>query len=322
LLIFRLIEGRGYLFAILTGTYGAGAVLYYEFNVFAIMSSAPLLGYFIWKSKINRLEIIRAVVKSALAVLPSATTTAFFYLNNRGASANYTGTAISLEPPFPKIFTQGLVSAFPTSSWNIALEWLTNSLTFHATYWRQLSFGLVFLCLLLGAYRRQTRLKNNLKVSYRRLLLTITPFLLYWVGATFTQTSTVKVQQEVMRFGQVYNYYAVGSICLAIILVLVLTQIRWTQVLLSVRVLLIGGLLSLGSFQYFINWNVTTQFNIANGGTRNLLTAFAEKPPMSERCEALNSWKLMGWPEYYWLDMELGLNASYRFYQGEEFCSQ
>jgi hypothetical protein len=125
-----------------------------------------------------------------------------------------------------------------------------------------------------------------------------------------------------MRIGQVYNYYAVGSICLAIILVLVLAQVNWSRTFPFIRALLIGGVLCLGSFQYFINWNVTTQFNIASGGSRKLLAVFADKPPMAERCAALNVWKSMGWPEYYWLDMELGLNASYERYQGEKFCSQ
>jgi hypothetical protein len=41
---------------------------------------------------------------------------------------------------------------------------------------------------------------------------------------------------------------------------------------------------------------------------------------MEERCAALNSWKTMGWPEYYWLDMELGLNESYKIFHGEAFC--
>jgi hypothetical protein len=59
---------------------------------------------------------------------------------------------------------------------------------------------------------------------------------------------------------------------------------------------------------------------MALSGNRNLLVAFADKPPMVQRCAAFEAWKAMGWPEYYWLDMELGMNATYLKFHGQEFC--
>ncbi len=322
LLIFKLIKDGGLWFSTMTGIYGACAVLYYEFNSFAVLSVAPILGYFIWRSKDEKKALRSSVAKSFIAILPAATTTIFFYFKNRAASADYSGTAISLADPFVKTFTQGFVSVFPGSSWKLAFDWLPNSLVYPTTYWKQLFIGFLSVALILLFRRRWTPVVKNRERSLFQLLIATSPFFIYWIGATFTQTSTVKVQQEAVRIGQVYNYYAVGAVCLAIVLVFVLTLVNWSRVLPAIKILLLTGFLSLGAFQYFINWNVTTQFNGALSGNRNLLVAFAERPPMPERCAALDAWKSMGWPEYYWLDMELGMNASYEIYHGEQFCKR
>jgi hypothetical protein len=322
LLIFKFIEDRGQLFAVLTGIYGACAVLYYEFNSFAVLSAAPILLHFIWSSKGDKNKLKRSLVKSICTVLPAAATTLFFYFKNRAASAAYSGTAISLASPFATTFSQGMLSVLPGSSWRIAFDWLPNSLAYPATYWKQLLLGLVFFSLLFLSRQRWAPIARRQRVTFIHLLIATSPFLIYWIGATFTQTSTVKIQQEAVRIGQVYNYYAVGAVCLAIILVLLLCHIDWGRALPTVKILLVAGAFSLGVFQYFVNWNVTTQFNGALSGNRNLLAVFADKPPMSERCAALDAWKSMGWPEYYWLDMELGMNASYEIYHGEQFCKR
>jgi hypothetical protein len=67
---------------------------------------------------------------------------------------------------------------------------------------------------------------------------------------------------------------------------------------------------------------VTLKFNQIMTPTRELLVAFAEQPPMTERCLKLDQWKAMGWPEYYWLDLELGMNLMYRVSHQQEFCQR
>ena len=148
------------------------------------------------------------------------------------------------------------------------------------------------------------------------------PLLIYWFGTTFTQTSTVKVQQESNRIGHVYNYYAVGSIMAVMIvffLVISLGRAPFKPRLISLMsaVLILGG-----TFQWAMNWNVMTKFNGVMSGSQNLLVAVTDQPDMSKRCEALDIWKSMGWPEYYWLDMELGLSRMYEIYRDEEFCKR
>lgn len=322
LLVFRFLSRTTLTSALLAGIYGASAVLYYEFNSFAILSVAPILGHYVWNSRTNLIQLKTRLMTSIVVVLPAATTTIYFYLKNRAASADYSGTAVSFASPFPKTFAQGMVSVLPGSSWNLAFEWLPNSLSFPSSYIKQFLVGVVlFLCLFLFR-KRWARLNAPEDFSISRLYLVISPFAIYWLGSTFTQTSTVKVQQEALRIGQVYNYYAVGALCSAVIAILIFARVNWQRVNIYLKSSLVGILFFFGAFQFVVNWNVTTQFNGALSGNRNLLAVFADKPPMAKRCAALDTWKSMGWPEYYWLDMELGMNASYEIYHGEKFCER
>ena len=320
--VFRLMNDNRYGSAVIAGLLGAAAVLYYEFNAFAVLSVAPLLGFSTLKALKNPVLRARVFVTSLLTVVPAAATTVFFYLKNHAASVDYSGTAVSFEPPFAKTFYQGLVGVFPGSSWDIAFDWLPNDLSFSFNYWRQYLLGLFLFALLILSRHRSTSVDVTNRVPLHQVSIAISPFIIYWLGATFTQTSTVKVQQEAVRIGQVYNYYAVGAVCSAAIAIVLLMRVDWSKFNRYIKGSLCGLVLVFGLFQFVVNWNVTTQFNGALSGNRNLLVAFAERPPMTERCLALDAWKSMGWPEYYWLDMELGMNESYKIYHGEEFCKR
>jgi hypothetical protein len=321
-LVFRILNKSNYLRASLTGIFGALAVLYYEFNLFAVLSVTVLLAHWLWSQRGDKSALIRVTILSALVILPGLVTTVFFYLKNKSASANYTGTSVSFDTPFPKTFLQGIIGALPAGGWNMSFSWLPNSLSLNSSYIIQfvIGIGLVSLTYFARPIRQAIHHKKN--VTIFRVFVYISPLLIYWAGATMVQASTIKVQQEAIRIGQVYNYYAVGVVCLAIIVAYLFSLINWQKIRPSLKVLLVAVVLSFGAFQYVINWNVTSQFNMALSGNRNLLVAFADKPPMAQRCAAFETWKAMGWPEYYWLDMELGMNATYLKYHGFEFCSK
>jgi hypothetical protein len=319
-LVFRIFEKSTYLRASVTGIFGALAVLYYEFNLFAVLSVTVILAHWLWLHRGDKRALIRATTLSALVVFPGLATTAFFYLKNKAASANYTGTSVSFDTPFPKTFLQGIIGSLPAGGWNMSFSWLPNSLSFNSSYIIQfiIGIGLVSLTYFSRPIRQTIHHKKN--VTIFRVFVYISPLLIYWAGATMVQASTIKVQQEAIRIGQVYNYYAVGVVCLAIIVACLFSLIDWRKIRLSLKVFLVAVVLTSGAFQYVINWNITNQFNMALSGNRNLLVAFADKPPMVQRCAAFEAWKAMGWPEYYWLDMELGMNATYLKFHGQEFC--
>jgi hypothetical protein len=309
--------------AIATGLGGSFAVLYYEFNSFAVLSVGPFIAVMLWRSRINRKDLMTNALRAVCMVGPAALTTAFFYLKNSAASANYSGTAVTLSGQFPTTFRNGIISAFPGSSWPIAKEWLGHPVNFGYHLTRNFLLGVFFLVILYAIVRKENAVKRLSTGLDRGVLIALVlGLVIYWFGATFAQTSTQKIQDEAKRIGQVYNYYAIAATCLAMIVIVLLVLIPWASVkrpivgIISVIVVLFAG------YQYTLNWNVLAQFNAIMKPSRDLLAAYAEQPEMSERCAALDRWKLMGWPEYYWLDMELGLNLSNEIYHGESFCKR
>lgn len=306
--------------AFFIGIFGVFAVLYYEYNSFAIFSVAPILLYWLWQDRKSKTIFINRINMSLLCVGPAAMVTVYFYLSHKAASANYSGTALSFEAPFAKTFLNGVASTFPASSWKIAHEWLTGPLLRPTQSWFPYLLGLVVLGSMYSLRSRWGSRQLTREVKWQGVFIGCSPFVIYWLGATFTQTSTEKVQLEAVRIGQVYNFYAVGVVCLAIVSIILLSLVNWRGVPVLVRTGLFTVVLLFGAYQYVVNWNVMIQFNGVTSGSQNLLVAYAEMPPMEERCAALNSWKTMGWPEYYWLDMELGLNESYKIFHGEAFC--
>lgn len=311
------------IWSVVTGLAGSFAVLYYEFNSFAVLAVGPFIAVTLWRLRTDRKILLKNMLHAAFMVGPAAMTTAFFYLKNRAASANYSGTAISLSGQFPVTFRNGIISAFPGSSWPIAREWLGHPVNFGYHSTRNFLLGVFFLGVLFAVVRKEGSVKRlSGRLDWTVLLALILGLGIYWLGATFTQTSTQKIQDEAKRIGQVYNYYAIAATCLAMIVIIVLVLVPWTAIKRPIVGLFAVILILITGYQYTLNWNVLAQFNAIMKPSRDLLAAYAEQPEMPERCAALDRWKLMGWPEYYWLDMELGLNLSNEIYHGESFCKR
>lgn len=305
----------------LTGAAGAFAVLYYEFNSFAILGSAVyfVVAYFGTPREARRFKY--EVLRLSIVAGPAALTTLYFYFNNRAASANYSGTAVALDGRFATTFRNGLIGSFPGSAWDISNEWLGVDGRWHGRALQYLMLGVILCAGILWVGRRKAASHDeDRRVNICTAPLLTLPVIVYWLGATFTQTATRKVQDEAARIGQVYNFYAIGAVALSLVAVVVFFMINWKQVARWIPALACVLGLAFGAYQYNVNWNVTVKFNHVMSPTRELLVAFAERPEMVERCAKLDQWKAMGWPEYYWLDLELGMNMMYQLNHQDDFC--
>lgn len=303
------------------GAFGLTIILYYELNLFAVMACAPLLLRFLWESRFTKASFLSGLGRGALVFGPSFAGACLFFGLNKGGSSNYTGTQISLTHPFASTFQNSIVSSLPGSSWGIATEWLGQ--------WPNL-FGLHLLpffgalALFAGSWWScpasvqpgSDRVPRLRKAEGNFCLLAL---LIFWVGATLSQSVTVKVQQEVLRVGQVYTFYAVGSSCVSLFFLAYLSRFRLRR---AVVQLLFLAALVLGATTYAVNSAVMIQFNKVTASTRELLDSI--DPALSDeiRCGALAEWKSAGWPEYYWLDMELGLQRLGEKFWGKRFCGQ
>jgi len=305
-----------------TGLLGAVAVLYYEYNLFAVLAVIPGAVYALWVTRDDTAKLRALVLRHLAAVVPAIATAGFFYLRNRAASAAYSGTAISLDGEFVGTFWRGLVSSLPASSWPFAFDWLTGPLRMDPWVMVGPVVGLGSVSVIVFLNRSRPHLRDDPRGQHPGsvLLVGLLPIVGYWMGTTFTQTATQKVQDESSRIGHVYNYYAVGSTAVVIITVVLSLFLLTDHSRRMLVALGVSTLMVLGTFQWALNWNVMVQFNGVVSGSRNLLVAVTEQPPMPERCSVLDTWKAMGWPEYYWLDMELGLNRLYEIHKGEPFC--
>ena len=311
----------GWFHLTLVGLYGAGVVLYYEFNSFAVMSVLPLILHQLWTSRSTLRTLAVSLARAGLLVGPAAATTIYFFLRNRAGSAAYSGTEISLGSPFPTTFRNALLSSLPRSSWGIGSDWLGATPELVGRHLLPFIAGLLLLAIAWGVqpvsndhHPQVARLSRQVNPS-----LVIGSLLIYWLGATFTQAATVKVQQEAVRIGQVYNFYAVGAMCFSLMVLIVLVNVRPRRILTAA--LLISAC-ALGLGQYSFNSAVTEKYNAATVFTGSLLNSIDPGQTNNARCAALDFWKSAGWPEYYWLDMELGLQRLGEVYWQQPFCTR
>jgi hypothetical protein len=304
----------------ITGAFGVLAVLYYEFNSFALAAVGPVLAYEILRQRRDPQLLRQRVTQAFACVGPAALTVVYFYSRNKAQSANYEGTAISLGDRFPTVFRNGMLSSLPGTSWSRAEDWMP-----YPSPWTQriilyFAIALGLIGSILWLTRKVASETASSSRSITRLLIASSALFIYWAGATLTQTATVKIQKEASGIGQVYNYYAIGASAFGALFVVAAFAVDRRKIPLAVRGLVLGAVILVCANQYRTNTNVTIQFNGVVVPTGNLLNVYSEGRDMTQRCQALDWWKTMGWPEYYWLDMEIGMNLSYELYRGEPFC--
>ena len=295
------------------------AVTYYEANVLMVFSVGLLLFHSSLDSEAGgnrRRKLTLSIVATAIPLL----FTAFLYGVSQPQTANYTGTQISPSFQMVEHTFKGLLSSLPTASWGLAREWLASPMNYS---WSVVRF-LMLLCVLLAVtallIRPRRDSSKTVRPNTKRGWVLLTSLLMYWGGTTLLQSSTVKVRDEALRVGQVYTYYAIGSVCVAI---LIATGISLLQKdFAHIAGIAFALLICVGVIQYVINTNVTMKFNERTAPVGNLLNVYADGRSAEDRCIALAWWKSMGWPEYYWVGTEVGMNATYKKYKGVAFCEE
>jgi len=154
------------------------------------------------------------------------------------------------------------------------------------------------------------------------LVLVVLGPLLMWVAATLVQAATLKVRVEAIRLGYVYNYYAYGSVGVALAAILAVPLLPQRHVLHRARPLLIAIGVTFVVAQGVINDSVHREFGERLQANRDVLAAYSDEAPLATRCATLQTWAALPyWQPYYRTALVEGMNEGYLHFHGEPFCA-
>jgi hypothetical protein len=300
------------------GLAATAALLYYEINVAVVAALAVLVAFEI--VMVDSPDRRRRLVRLAPMVAIPLAVVVILQLRSTEASANYEGTTVNLGGTLFATFGKSLVSSLPASAWNLSREYLQGSVMLRSNAVATLAVAAAVVATVAArsAIRRSTQPAPE-SPSWWKVGAVVATLVTYWTGATFIQSATAKVQAEVTRIGQVYNYYAIGATVIAIILALAfhLYARHVPKALVPALLVMVATFVIT---QFMITWNLSERFNAATAPNRSLLVAYTEQWSTEERCEALWNWSAGAWPDYYELGMIEGLDVAYRRFHGEPFC--
>jgi hypothetical protein len=299
----------------LVAVVGVVAVLYYEINAAAVAAAAVIgLGAVLDARKDGR--AVATAVRLAPAVVVPTLVTTYLQLRASSSSVNYEGTSIDRSGTV-STFARGLVSSLPGAAWGQSREWLTVPVALRSGALLSLFVGGLALALL--ARHRPSEAPPRPRRSWFLAGFVLAPAC-YWFGATLIQSATAKVQNEATRVGKVYNFYAMGSVAVAVLLAIAIHLVPWNRVTRSLAAPAIVVASLFAFVQVSVNWNVMERFNGFTRPNQRLLLAYSEQWDEPERCAALTEWAAGIWPEYYEVGMIVGLDAGYQHFHGEPFC--
>lgn len=299
------------------------AVLYYELNVGIVLGIAPLLVMAACTPKIGsplistRTRLLRLVQVSVPCVVP-AIALVFGRMLSGSSAQTYGGTTIRLGRRSLETFRDGLISTLPGSSWNLSREQLGGSIGL--LLW-MVPITLVLIFVLVSSLTSQ-HVQIQQPATTRNLVVGAAIFALtsYWFVGVGIQSVTVKVQDESLRIGYVYTYYAIGATVVAIMLTLVVLFFFSTLGTKSSTVMALSAASVFSFVQLTVNWRIMEKMNESLVPNRELLVAFSSQADVPHRCRALLDWSNGPWPDYYEEGMIGGLQAAYRHYHDEDFC--
>lgn len=304
---------------VLAGVIGVFAVLYYEMLVGAVAGAAVVYAAAVLRARSHRdrAQLFRGLALFGAGVaLPAVVFVCCRMLAVPQAKSNYTGTAVSLGPKALHTFYVATVGALPGGGW----RYLSDSAgpfritTGAGLFTLTLLAGIVVLAL---AWGRRPALTGRWS---RTAAVPVVAVLVTWAATTATHATSEKYITEIRSPGQVYLYYVVAVVCVALLLaafVLVVVP-RFRPGVRTAGLVVLGAYLAV---QLPLNWHLSQVSAAAYAANRNLATAAAESSvPTRVRCDTLLAWAQRPWPQYYRDAVIRDLQTDFRLAHGSAFC--
>jgi hypothetical protein len=311
---------KGWADFVLIGGLAVFDVLYYEMLVGMIAGSAViyLLALLRARARRDKAAIRRVWGLTALGVvLPAAVFIGGRLLAIPAAESNYTGTTVAFGPGALVAWRAAMIGALPAGGWPYLFR-MSRSVDLAP----KAMLVALFLCLgvggLIAAWSRTSRIAV---VWTRSSTILLGSAAATWALTTALHTTTPKYIDEIKEPGQVYLYYAVGVICVAIL-------VSWAIIALVPRApsaARVVALVLLGMFlvvQVSLNWRLATESVVAF--TPNAVlggAAMSDTAPETDRCAALVGFAERPWPTYYRTAIVEDSQEDYRLAFGKTFCS-
>jgi hypothetical protein len=293
------------------------AVLYYEMNIALIPAIATLGFTYALSNKERRSNALRILLRLSMIYVIPTLIVVELQRQNAGESVVYEGTAIRLSGSMLTTFAKLTVSSLPYSSWHLASDWVGDfpGINQHVL---TLSVFVLIAATTIGVVLRRGHTPLHPHTTWWGIPMLV----IYWLAATGIQASTVKVQNEAIRIGYVYNFYAVGSVVVTIILALLMYAFFIKSRRKRASIPVVVGFLVLCLGQIHVNESIQEKHFKMLPQSRNLLVSFSEQWPLAKRCFWLEEWLKMGWPDYYSNSMTTGLERSYSDEFNQPFCGR
>ena len=284
-------------------------LFYYELSFLV----APLVSLILLRQTISKKHKFAFFAKCAL---PTVSVFLFIILSRMKTSTNmntYGGASLRLNSRVLGEFLLSLISSLPGAGWNLSSEFI--DLASSPRFYSVGAFLLIVFVLSIGVSEKSDQQTTLTKDS--STLFTTVIIALWALSAVALQASTVKVQDEVNRIGQVYTF---SPFVIAFVLFLIVSVFS-SKLKKPVVLLMVLGLSIFGSLQTSINWGLVDEMNASLVPNRLVLNSLSKDMTMLNRCANLRAWSGGNWPDYYEVGVINGLMEYGKIYWNNDFCT-
>jgi hypothetical protein len=287
------------------------ACFWYEMNL-GLLVALPVY----YAIKLRKLNTQRSRISFRIGSLITMIGTPLFIfltfrIMNLDAASKYDGTTIKLGLDAVQTWLLLNLSWIPFANFYTA-DHLNIPLNFklQTVYFIQVAVLITTTFLLMKILKSKANFVFVKKTEKSILLHKTIPLALYALSATASHALTPKYQSEIKVLGQVYMSYSV--------VLMTACALLSVYILLSKSALWVLCAIAIGNLA--INTTISQTFNLSMIKNTILIESF-NSGNSRERCEALEQWKSINWPDYYRVGMESGLNYSFKSIRNSNFCS-
>lgn len=304
--------------AMVLGAAICGAIAYYEINVALIPAIAVMSAMQFW-ARAQAGASFGEQARRAARLLPAIVGPTAIVVIMTAVSANlsqgYTGTSVALGWRAATTAFRATIGTLPAAAWWLSHDTLGRS---HVLLPGAI-VGLLVVGWLVFATWRTVWVRERLPTLARWEFSSVAgPVATYALCGIAIQAATDKTQTETERIGEVYNFYAGGTLALAILFALCWLAVGGRRP--TGRRVLGGALVAVAVVQFALNWELRDAFNTRYAVNGALLREVEAPGSLEERCTTIEQWIARGWPEYYSSGVVAGVEARSIDDHGQPFC--